>query len=73
MIDAGHGGIDPGAAGSGNVVEKDLVLSFALRLKKKLEESGRFRASTLRRSWSRNTTQSSCCSGSSRRPATNRK
>lgn len=43
MIDAGHGGIDPGAAGSGNVVEKDLVLSFALRLKKKLEESGRYR------------------------------
>ena len=43
MIDAGHGGIDPGAAGSGNVVEKDLVLSFAQRLKKKLEESGRYR------------------------------
>ena len=43
MIDAGHGGIDPGAAGSGNVVEKDLVLSFAQRLKKKLEESGRYK------------------------------
>ncbi|WP_201838606.1 N-acetylmuramoyl-L-alanine amidase [Microvirga zambiensis] len=43
MIDAGHGGIDPGAAGSGNVVEKDLVLSFAQRLKKKLEENGRYK------------------------------
>jgi N-acetylmuramoyl-L-alanine amidase len=43
MIDAGHGGIDPGAAGSGNVVEKDLVLSFAQRLKKKLEEAGRYK------------------------------
>jgi N-acetylmuramoyl-L-alanine amidase len=43
MIDAGHGGIDPGAAGSGNVVEKDLVLSFAQRLKKKLEEGGRYK------------------------------
>ncbi|WP_262271724.1 N-acetylmuramoyl-L-alanine amidase [Microvirga yunnanensis] len=44
VIDAGHGGIDPGAnASSGNVVEKDLVLSFAQRLRKKLEESGRYK------------------------------
>jgi N-acetylmuramoyl-L-alanine amidase len=43
MIDPGHGGIDPGAAGSGNVVEKDLVLSFAQRLRKKLEEGGRYK------------------------------
>jgi N-acetylmuramoyl-L-alanine amidase len=43
MIDPGHGGIDPGAAGSGHVVEKDLVLSFAQRLKKKLEASGRYK------------------------------
>jgi N-acetylmuramoyl-L-alanine amidase len=44
MIDPGHGGIDPGAnASSGNVYEKDLVLSFAQRLKKKLEESGRYK------------------------------
>jgi N-acetylmuramoyl-L-alanine amidase len=44
MIDPGHGGIDPGAAaGSGNVAEKDLVLSFAQRLKKKLEDSGRYK------------------------------
>jgi N-acetylmuramoyl-L-alanine amidase len=44
MIDPGHGGIDPGAAaGSGSVAEKDLVLSFAQRLKSKLEESGRYK------------------------------
>lgn len=43
MIDPGHGGIDPGAAASGGAVEKDLVLSFAQRLKKKLEAEGRYR------------------------------
>ncbi|MEE1657808.1 N-acetylmuramoyl-L-alanine amidase [Microvirga sp. CF3062] len=44
VIDPGHGGIDPGAAASsGSVAEKDLVLSFAQRLKKKLEESGRYK------------------------------
>jgi N-acetylmuramoyl-L-alanine amidase len=43
VIDPGHGGIDPGAAASGGVVEKDLVLSFGQKLKKKLEESGRYR------------------------------
>ncbi|KFG70462.1 N-acetylmuramoyl-L-alanine amidase [Microvirga sp. BSC39] len=44
MIDPGHGGIDPGAAASsGSVAEKDLVLSFAQRLRKKLEDSGRYK------------------------------
>jgi N-acetylmuramoyl-L-alanine amidase len=43
MIDPGHGGIDPGAAASGHVVEKDLVLSFAQRLKKRLEAEGRYK------------------------------
>jgi N-acetylmuramoyl-L-alanine amidase len=44
MIDPGHGGIDPGAAtSSNNVVEKDLVLSFAQRLKRKFEEGGRYK------------------------------
>jgi len=44
VIDPGHGGIDPGAnAASGNVYEKDLVLAFAQRLKRKLEENGRYR------------------------------
>jgi N-acetylmuramoyl-L-alanine amidase len=43
VIDPGHGGIDPGAAASAGVVEKDLVLSFARLLKKKLEAEGRYR------------------------------
>jgi N-acetylmuramoyl-L-alanine amidase len=43
VIDPGHGGIDPGAMAPGNVVEKDLVLSFARLLKKKLEGEGRYR------------------------------
>ena len=44
VIDPGHGGIDPGAnASSGNVYEKDLVLAFAQRLKKRLEEAGRYK------------------------------
>ncbi len=43
VIDPGHGGIDPGANASGGVSEKDLVLSFAQKLQKKLEEGGRYR------------------------------
>jgi len=43
MIDPGHGGIDPGAAASGSVVEKDIVLAFAQRLQKKLEADGRYK------------------------------
>ena len=43
VIDPGHGGIDPGANSSNGVFEKDLVLSFAQKLQKKLEESGRYR------------------------------
>jgi N-acetylmuramoyl-L-alanine amidase len=43
MIDPGHGGIDPGAAATGSIVEKDLVLSFAQRLHKKLEADGRYK------------------------------
>lgn len=36
VIDAGHGGHDPGAQGNG-VIEKDLVLDVALRLQKLLQ------------------------------------
>jgi N-acetylmuramoyl-L-alanine amidase len=43
VIDPGHGGIDPGAAAHSGVIEKDLVLSFAQQLKKKLEAQGRYR------------------------------
>ncbi|MEM9601915.1 MAG: N-acetylmuramoyl-L-alanine amidase [Pseudomonadota bacterium] len=35
-IDAGHGGNDPGAVGSGNTFEKDVVLSIAKRLHRML-------------------------------------
>lgn len=43
VVDAGHGGIDPGANSTTGVFEKDLVLAFAQKLQKKLEESGRYR------------------------------
>lgn len=40
VIDAGHGGKDPGAIGKGEIREKDIVLEFAHRLKKELENYG---------------------------------
>jgi N-acetylmuramoyl-L-alanine amidase len=40
MIDAGHGGKDPGAQGLNNLVEKDVNLRFARVLGKKLEDHG---------------------------------
>lgn len=42
VIDPGHGGHDSGAQKNG-VVEKDVVLAFSHTLRKKLEESGRYR------------------------------
>jgi len=38
VIDPGHGGKDPGCNASGGVKEKDIVLSIARILKKKIEE-----------------------------------
>jgi N-acetylmuramoyl-L-alanine amidase len=38
VVDAGHGGHDPGAAGVGGVIEKDLVLELARRLAERLTE-----------------------------------
>jgi N-acetylmuramoyl-L-alanine amidase len=38
VIDAGHGGHDPGAVGPRNLYEKDVVLDIALRLRKILSE-----------------------------------
>ncbi len=38
IIDAGHGGKDPGAVGAGGVREKDIVLSVALKLGQYIEE-----------------------------------
>ncbi|GGK17738.1 N-acetylmuramoyl-L-alanine amidase [Salinarimonas ramus] len=43
VIDPGHGGIDPGAIAQGGVEEADVVLGFALALRDRLAESGRFR------------------------------
>ena len=40
VIDPGHGGVDPGAAGPRGASEKDIVLAFARRLKEKIEASG---------------------------------
>lgn len=42
VLDPGHGGIDPGAKAEGGVVEKDLMLQFALELGEILVRSGQF-------------------------------
>lgn len=42
VIDAGHGGQDPGAIGAERQREKDVTLSAAKLLKKKLERTGRY-------------------------------
>ncbi|HEV2559026.1 MAG TPA: N-acetylmuramoyl-L-alanine amidase [Microvirga sp.] len=43
MLDPGHGGVDPGAAAAGGMVEKDIVFAFAQLFRKKLEAEGRYR------------------------------
>jgi N-acetylmuramoyl-L-alanine amidase len=40
VIDAGHGGNDPGAIGAGGVREKDVVLDIAKKVKRTLEAKG---------------------------------
>ena len=40
IIDAGHGGKDPGCIGRGGTREKDVVLSVAKRLRAKLDDAG---------------------------------
>lgn len=47
VIDAGHGGVDPGALGNG-VMEKNITLSVALALKKELLATGRYRVALTR-------------------------
>ena len=43
VIDPGHGGIDNGTHGAGDISEKDIVLAFAKDLQAKLEASGKYR------------------------------
>jgi N-acetylmuramoyl-L-alanine amidase len=42
VIDPGHGGHDSGAMKNG-IVEKEVVLAFSLKLKEKLEQTGRYK------------------------------
>lgn len=42
VIDPGHGGIDPGAVGVSNLLEKDVVLNVAKALRDKLKKTGEF-------------------------------
>lgn len=44
VIDAGHGGGDPGAIGVKNIIEKNVTLAMARELKRQLEATGRYRA-----------------------------
>lgn len=48
VIDAGHGGHDPGAIGAGGLREKDLTLRAALAMKDALLASGRVRVALTR-------------------------
>ena len=43
VIDPGHGGIDNGTIASNGVTEKQIVLDFALLLRDKIEQSGKYR------------------------------
>jgi N-acetylmuramoyl-L-alanine amidase len=43
VIDPGHGGIDFGTVAPNGVTEKSIVLDFAMALREKVEQSGKFR------------------------------
>lgn len=46
MLDAGHGGWDPGKIGFGDVVEKDINLAITKKVQRNLELSGAFVVTT---------------------------
>lgn len=48
VIDAGHGGVDPGTHGASGLVEKDLVLAVANGLRTALEATGRYKVQMTR-------------------------
>jgi N-acetylmuramoyl-L-alanine amidase len=48
VVDAGHGGRDPGAIGVSGVREKDVVLDAALKLRQALESRGNYRVALTR-------------------------
>ena len=48
VLDPGHGGIDNGTKAASGEMEKDLVLQFALTLKAKLEQGGKYRIALTR-------------------------
>lgn len=50
VIDPGHGGIDAGAQGKKNVIEKEIVFDFSRELKAHLEGTGRYRVTMTRTS-----------------------
>jgi N-acetylmuramoyl-L-alanine amidase len=50
VIDPGHGGIDPGATGRQGLMEKDVTLDIARRLRDKLVKTGNYRVLLTRES-----------------------
>lgn len=44
VIDAGHGGIDPGSIGRSGMQEKLITMKYAASLQKQLEKTGKFKA-----------------------------